>query len=114
MWYCFLWERALIDSHRRIGRGLQRLRHPRLSEYGRFRRCLIAKEIEGDLRTVMDLIRLDTESHLVRLARGEETIVYSSYLFVVGWRGPTPGTRSPPPGTRSPACREPPKRVEPR
>ena len=96
----------MIDGYRRIGRGLQQLRHPRLSEYGRFRRCLLAKEIEGDLRMVMDLIRLDTESHLVRLARGGETIVYSPYLFVAGWRGSTPGTRNP-------ACRGPPKRVDP-
>ena len=57
----------LINGHRRIERGLQRLKHPRLSEYGRFRRFLLAKEIEDDLRMVMDLIRLDTESHLVRL-----------------------------------------------
>src|SRR5258706_6476331 len=107
MWYCFLWNGLLIDGHRRIGRGLQRLRHPRLSEYGRFRRYLFAKEIEGDLLMVMDLIRLDTESHLVWLARGGETIVYSPYLLVAGWRGPTPGTRSP-------ARRGLSKRVDPR
>ena len=80
------------NGRRRIERGLQRLRHPRLSEYGRFRRFLLAKEIEGDLRMVMELIRLDTDSHLVRLARGEQTTVCSSYLFVAGWGGPTPGT----------------------
>ena len=82
MWHCFLWQRTLIDGHRRIGRGLQRLRHPRLSEYGRFRRYLLAKEIEGDLRMVMDLIRLDTESHLVRLAQGGGTIVCSPYYLL--------------------------------
>ena len=93
----------LIDGHRHIGRGLERLRHPKLSQYGRFRRYVFAKEIEGDLRMVMDLIRLDTASHLVRLARGGETIVGSPYLFVAGWRGPTPGARSP-------ACKRPPTR----
>ena len=46
----------LIESHRRIGRGLERLRHPKLSKYGRFHHFLLAKEIEGDLRMVMDLI----------------------------------------------------------
>ena len=68
----------LINGHRRIGRGLQ---HPRLSKYRRVSRALLAKDIEGDLRMVMDLIRLDTESYLVRLARGGELTVYS-ILFI--------------------------------
>jgi len=64
----------LIDRHRRIGRGLQRLRHPRLSEYGRFRRCLHSKEIEGELRMVMDFIRLDSrrQGALEKLRRAPE------------------------------------------
>ena len=66
---------CLIDDHRRIGRGLQRLRRPRINEYGRFRRWLHSREIEGDIRMVIDLIRLDTEAHMVSLTRDMERIV---------------------------------------
>jgi hypothetical protein len=77
VWYRFIGNRHLINDHRRIGRGLQQLIHLELNEYGRFRRWLHSKEIEGDIRMVMDLIRLDTEVHMVRFARDKEEIVYS-------------------------------------
>ena len=69
-------SRRLIDDYRRIQRGLQRLRRPRMNEYGRFRRWLHSREIEGDIRMVIDLIRLDTEAHMVSLTRDVERIVY--------------------------------------
>ena len=47
----------------------KRLRHPRLNKYWRFRRCPHSQEIEGDIRVVMDRIRLGTEAHMGRLAR---------------------------------------------
>ena len=52
---------------------------------------------------VMDLIRLDTEPHLVRLncSRRRDNHVLT-YLFVADQRGSSSGTRSP-------ACRGPPK-----
>ena len=67
---------CLIHDHRRIGRGLQRLRRPRMNEYGKFRRWLHAREIEGDIRMVIDLIRLDTEAHMVSFTRDVKRIVY--------------------------------------
>ena len=69
-------RKGLIDDYRRIGRGLQRLRRPRMNEYGRFRRWLHSREIEGDIRMVIDLIRLDTEAHMVSFTRDVERIVY--------------------------------------
>ena len=71
-----LGSRRLIHDHRRLGRGLQRLNCPRMNEYGRFRRWLHSREIEGDIRMVIDLIRLDTEAHMVSLTRDVERIVY--------------------------------------
>ena len=46
-----------------------------MDEYGRFRRWVHSKEMEGDIRMVMDVIRLDTEAHMVSLARNGERIV---------------------------------------
>ena len=68
---------CLIQDYRRIGRGLRQLRHPRMSEYGRFRRWLYSREIEGDIRMVVDHIRLDTEAHMVSFSRDMERIMYS-------------------------------------
>ena len=62
----------LTNGHRRIRCGLQQLRRPDMDEYGRFRRWIHSKETEGDVRMVMDLIRLDTEAHMVSLARAGE------------------------------------------
>ena len=62
-------NRCLTNDYRRIRCGLQQLRRPQLAEYGRFRRWIHSKEIEGDIRMVMDLIRLDTEAHMVSFAR---------------------------------------------
>ena len=70
-------SRCLIHNYRRIGRGLQRLNLPRMNEYGRFRRWLHSREIEGDIRMVIDLIRLDAEAHMVSITRDVERIVYS-------------------------------------
>ena len=67
----------LTDDHRRIRCGLQRLRRPEMDEYGRFRRWIHSKEMEGDIRMVMDLIRLDTEAHMVSLERAREKILCS-------------------------------------
>ena len=47
-----------------------------MNEYGRFRRWLHSQEIEGDIRMVIDLIRLDTEAHMVSFTRDVERIVY--------------------------------------
>ena len=71
-------SRCLIHNYRRIGRGLRRLRHPRMNEYGRFRRWLYSRHIEGDIRAVIDLIRLDTEAHMVSFTIDMERVVYSS------------------------------------
>ena len=68
-------SRCLIHDYRRIGRGLQRLNRPRMKEYGRFRSWLHSREIEGDIRMVIDLIRLDTEAHMVSFTRDIERIV---------------------------------------
>ena len=65
-------SRCLIDDYRRIRRGLQRLRRPRMNEYGRFRRWFHSREIEADIRMVIDLIRLDTEAHMVSSRRDVE------------------------------------------
>ena len=46
-----------------------------MDEYGGFRRWIHSKDMEGDIRMVMDLIRLDTEAHMVSLARVRERIV---------------------------------------
>ena len=46
-----------------------------MDEYGGFRRWIHSKEMEGDIRMVMDLIRLDTEAHMVSLASSGERIV---------------------------------------
>ena len=69
-------SKCLIHDYRRIGRGLQRLRRPRMNEYGQFRRWFHSREIEGDIRMVIDLIRLDTEAHMVSSTRDVERIVY--------------------------------------
>ena len=70
-------RRCSIHDYRRIGRGLQQLRRPRMNEYGQFRRWLHSREIEGDIRMVIELIRLDTQAHMVSLTRDVERIVYS-------------------------------------
>ena len=67
----------LNDDHRRIRCGLQKLKRPQMGEYGGFRRWIHSKEMEGDIRVVMDLIRLDTESHMVSLTRHLERILCS-------------------------------------
>ena len=69
-------SRHLIHNYRRIGRGLRRLRHPRMKEYGRFRRWLYSRQIESDIRMVIDHIRLDTEAHMVSFTRDVERVVY--------------------------------------
>ena len=65
----------LMDDDRRIRCGLQKLKRPEMDEYGRFRRWIHSKDMEGDIQMVMDLIRLDTEAHMVSLARIGERIV---------------------------------------
>ena len=65
----------LTDDDRRIRCSLQKLKRPETDEYGRFRRWVHSKEMEGDIRMVMDVIRLDTEAHMVSLARNGEIIV---------------------------------------
>ena len=62
----------LSNDDRRIRCGLQKLKRPEMDEYGRFRRWIHSKDMEGDIRIVMDLIRLDTEAHMVRLANNWE------------------------------------------
>ena len=68
-----------MNDHRRIGRGLQRLKHPKLDGYGQFRSWLHSREIEGDIRMIMDLIRLDTKAHMVSL-RGTGRVI-CTHLF---------------------------------
>ena len=89
-------NRCLIHDYRRIGRGLQRLNRPRMNEYGRFRRWLHSREIEGDIRMVIDLIRLDTEAHMVSSTTDMGRIVYSPVCFGIDRRNPAVGTRSAP------------------
>ena len=74
---CSFENGGLTDGHRRIRSGLQRLRRPEMDEYGRFRRWIHSKEMEGDIRMVMDLIRLDTEAHMVSILRDGEDIMCS-------------------------------------
>ena len=66
----------LIHNYRRIRHGLQQLRHPRMKDYGRFLRWLYSRQIEGDIRMVIDHIRLDTEAHMVSFTREVERVVY--------------------------------------
>ena len=63
------------DDRRRIRFGLQKLKRPEMDEFAGLQRWIHSKEMEGDIRMVMDLIRLDTEAHMVNLAKDRERIV---------------------------------------
>ena len=67
-------SRCLIHDYRRIKGVLQQLRRPDMDEYGRFRRWIHSKEMEGDIRMVMDTIQLNTNSFMVSLPKDGKRI----------------------------------------
>ena len=67
-------SKCLIRDCRRIERGLQQLKHPEMHKYGRLRRWIHSKEMEGDIRKVMEIIQLNTDSFMVSLPRDEKRI----------------------------------------
>ena len=67
-------SKCLIHDYRRIERGLQELRRPEMDEYGRFRRWLYSKDTEGNLRKVMEIIQLNTDSFMVSLPKDGKRI----------------------------------------
>ena len=60
-------NRCLISYYRCIGHGLKQLSQPKMDKYGLLRRWIHSKEMEGDIRDVMELIQLNTRSHMVSL-----------------------------------------------
>ena len=60
-------DSCLIHEYRRIEDGLQQLRRPEMDKYGRLRRWIHSKEMEGDIRKVMETIQLNTDSFIVSL-----------------------------------------------
>ena len=70
-------NRCLINDYRSIGLGLQQLSQPKADEYGRFRRWIHSKDLEVDIRKVLDLLQLSTRAYAVSFARDGERIVCS-------------------------------------
>ena len=87
--------KCLIHDYRQIGLGLQQLKHPEMRKYGGFLRWIHSKEIEGDIRMVMESIRLNTDSFMVSLPDGKR-IGRLLIQFGIGCIKPANRTRSAP------------------
>ena len=69
-----MWEQVLTNEYRCIGLGLQQLSKPKKDKYGSLRRWIHSKEMEGDIRKVMELIQLNTRSHMVSFPKDGKRI----------------------------------------
>ena len=65
----FVWNGRLINDYRCIGLGLQQLSQPKKYKYGLLRRWIRSKEMEGEVRKLMEHIELNTRSYMVSFKR---------------------------------------------
>ena len=64
----------MTNNCRCIGLGLQQLSKPKKDKYGLLRRWIHSKEMEDDIRKVMELIQLNTRSHMVGFPKDRKII----------------------------------------